>query len=354
MRAVQLGRGGFEQGFNRQGGFSTARHACNADKLAQGKFSRDVFQVVSGGPDHRELLPVAFAPNLGHRDFATARQVLSRQAGRVLGHLFRRAMRHDHSAMHASPRPHIKDIIRFTDRVLVVFHHQNRIDLIAQVFQRGQQAVIVALVQPDRRFIQHIKHPRQPAADLACQPDALAFPTRQRAGIAAERQVIQAHIHQEPQPLADFLQDGAGDFVFLVGQASGHRADPVKRLLDRHLNHLPHMQVGNLHRQRLGTQAIARTGPARPVVLEPLHLLAAPSAVGLAVAPLHVGDHPFKDAGHLIDAAPLVIAERDLLTARSMQEEILHLLRQVLPFGFLVKAIVLGHGVDGLGEIGAF
>ena len=256
--------------------------------------------------------------------------------------------------MHASPRTHVKDIIRLADRVFVMLHHQNRIALVAQVFQRGQQAVIVALVQPDRGFIQHIKHPGQPAADLACQPDALAFPTRQRAGVAAQRQVIQAHIHQEPQPFADFLQNGPGDFVFLVGQAGGHRRNPVKRLLDRHLNHLPHMQVGNLHRQRLWTQAIARTGPARPVVLEPLHLLAAPSAVGLAVAPLHVGDHPFKHAGHLIDAAPLVIAERDLLTARSMQEKILHLLWQVLPFGFLVKAIVLGHGVDGLGEIGAF
>jgi hypothetical protein len=54
--------------------------------------------------------------------------------------------------------------------------HQHGIALIAQVLQRGQQPVIVALVQPDRGFVQHIEHAGQPRADLAGQPDALDSP----------------------------------------------------------------------------------------------------------------------------------------------------------------------------------
>ena len=123
---------------------------------------------------------------------------------------------------------------------------------------------------------------------------------------------------------------------------------------DRHLHHLPHMQSGDLHRQRLGFQAIAVAGMAGAVVLIALHLLAAPGAVGLAVAPFHVGDDPLEDAGHLIDPPTLVIAELDLLTVRAIEEQGFHRLGQVFPLGLAVKTIVFRQGFNRLCEIGRF
>ena len=83
--------------------------------------------------------------------------------------------------MHARPRTNIKHIIGLADGLFVMLNHDHRIALIAQVLQRRQQPVIVALVQTDRRLVEHIEHPRQARADLAGQPDALAFTARQRA-----------------------------------------------------------------------------------------------------------------------------------------------------------------------------
>ena len=53
--------------------------------------------------------------------------------------------------------------------------HQHRIAQIPQARQGHQQAVIVALVQADRRLVEHIEHPGQARADLAGQSDALTF-----------------------------------------------------------------------------------------------------------------------------------------------------------------------------------
>ena len=48
-----------------------------------------------------------------------------------------------------------------------------RIAQVAQPPQRGDEPVVVALVQADARFVQHVEHARQPGADLRGQPDAL-------------------------------------------------------------------------------------------------------------------------------------------------------------------------------------
>ncbi len=92
--------------------------------------------------------------------------------------------------MHTRTRTNIKHIISLTNGFLVVLYHDHGITLIAQVLQRRQQAVIVALVQTNRRLVEHIQYPRQPRPDLARKSDPLAFTTRQRARITAQRQIL--------------------------------------------------------------------------------------------------------------------------------------------------------------------
>ena len=50
---------------------------------------------------------------------------------------------------------------------------EHRVAQIAQALQRGEQAVVVALVQADARFVQNIEHADERRADLRGQPDAL-------------------------------------------------------------------------------------------------------------------------------------------------------------------------------------
>ena len=133
----------------------------------------------------------------------------------------------------------------------------------------------------------------------------------------------------------------------------GHRFAPVKSFTDRHFDHLPHVQARDFHSQRLFAQPIATASTAGPVVLIPLKLLADPVAVGLAIAALHIRDHPFEDAGYLINAATFVIPESDFLVARTIEEDLLHLLGQVLPLGRLFELVVLSDGLNGLQEIRA-
>ncbi len=81
--------------------------------------------------------------------------------------------------------------------------------------QRFQKPGVVALVQPNRRLVEHVEHAGEPGADLRRQPDALALAAGQGAGRAGEREIIEPDIDQEFQPRADFLEDADSDFVLL-------------------------------------------------------------------------------------------------------------------------------------------
>ncbi|MNF13846.1 hypothetical protein D3C80_2158320 [compost metagenome] len=59
-----------------------------------------------------------------------------------------------------------------------MFNDDNRIADITQVLQRFEKPGIVALMQADRRFVEHVKHTGQTRADLRGKPDALAFTAR--------------------------------------------------------------------------------------------------------------------------------------------------------------------------------
>ena len=98
-----------------------------------------------------------------------------------------------------APRADVDEVIGGADGVFVVLHHDDRVAQVPQPPQRGDEPVVVALVQADARLVQHVKHPRQPGADLRGQPDALAFPTGERAAFPVQIQVAQAYLYKKPE-----------------------------------------------------------------------------------------------------------------------------------------------------------
>ncbi len=63
--------------------------------------------------------------------------------------LLRRALGDDLAAVNAGARPHVDDVIGRKNGVLVVLDDDHRVADVAEMFQRGEQPPVVALMQAD-------------------------------------------------------------------------------------------------------------------------------------------------------------------------------------------------------------
>ena len=92
-----------------------------------------------------------------------------------------RARHDDLAAVLARARPDVDDVVGDPDRLLVVLDDDHRVAEVAQPHERLDQPLVVALVQADRRLVEHVQHADEPAADLRREPDALRLAARERA-----------------------------------------------------------------------------------------------------------------------------------------------------------------------------
>ena len=243
------------------------------------------------------------APARRRRHEPHAGQILAGQRVGVGDDLRRRPLGDDLAAVHAGAGADVDDIVGGEDRVLVVLDDDHRVAEFAQAPQRVEQARVVALVQADRRLVEHVEHAGQARADLRGEADALALAARQRARGARQGQIVEADVAQEGQPVDDLLEDALGDLVALGVERAGQRARPFDRRLDRQQADLADVLAVDLDRQRLRLEAEALAGDARRRGHEALDLLARPLAFGLAVAPLEVLDHALERLLHFVGPA---------------------------------------------------
>ena len=210
-----------------------------------------------------QLLLIALAPRLGHRNLARAIQIRCGQAVFRFQDLFQRAFGHDRAAMDASAGAKVNDPVCGADRVFVMLDHDDGVAQVAQAAQRGEQAVIVLLVQADARLIEHIEHARQAGADLAGQADALAFAAGQGAAGAVKVEIIEAHIVEEAKPFVDFLQDRLGNLLLLIGQGLVDAAEPDQRISNAHFRGCGDIDACDFDAECLRLEARAVAGFAR-------------------------------------------------------------------------------------------
>ena len=93
------------------------------------------------------------AAGLGHLDLATARQIIRRERALRLHNLSGSSRRDHFPAALARARPHVDHEVGAADGVLVVLDHDDGVAEIAQVLQRGDKPLVVALMQANRRFV---------------------------------------------------------------------------------------------------------------------------------------------------------------------------------------------------------
>ena len=75
--------------------------------------------------------------------------------------------------MHASTWPHVNHMVGNANHVFIVLDHQHTVANVAQMFQRANEAIVVALVQTNAGLVQHVHHTREARANLAGQANAL-------------------------------------------------------------------------------------------------------------------------------------------------------------------------------------
>src|SRR5207302_1342385 len=108
-----------------------------------------------------------------------------------------------------------------------------RVPEVPQPHERFDQALVVALVQTDRRLVEHIQHTDETTTDLRREPDALRLAARERSRRAVEREIVEPDVEHELQPLEYFFEDALGDHAVAAAQLDG--AEELGRVVDRQL-----------------------------------------------------------------------------------------------------------------------
>ena len=109
-------------------------------------------------------------------------------------------------------------MVRRIHGILIMFHHNQGIAHITQLFQGRQQLVIVPLMQSDGRLIQNIQHAHQRRTNLCCQTDALALTAGKCGGSPGQCQIAQSHILQKAKSGPNLFQNAVRNQHLLMRQ----------------------------------------------------------------------------------------------------------------------------------------
>ena len=163
---------------------------------------------------HRASL-IRDPPTLRYADRLLAAQVRARDAAALLRRSFGVAGGDDLAAEAAGAGAEIEQAVGIGNHFAIVLDDDERVAQVAKLFERGNEPGVVARVEADRRLVEHVQHAAQAAADLAGEADALGFAAGKRRGGAAECEIVESDVDQEREPVFDFANQLAGDFLFV-------------------------------------------------------------------------------------------------------------------------------------------
>ncbi len=149
----------------------------------------------------------------------------------------------------------------------------DRVAGIAQLLQAADQTLVVALVQADGGLVENVKNIDQFGTDLRGEADALALAARERPRRPGEGEIPQPHLEQEPDTLADLLDDLLGDAPLLVAEMLLDLRHPRGELLDGEGRDVGDALAADAELQGLGLEArtaASRAGAVDDELLTPL------------------------------------------------------------------------------------
>ena len=146
-------------------------------------------------------------------------QALARQRIGVPKKFLKGTSCHHFSAFNSRTRPQIDNVIGTAHRFIIVLDHDQRVAARLQLFERCEQLLIVARMQPNRRLIENVQDAAQVGTELRSQADALRFAAAERRHAPAKLKVSQSHFAKKFQPLANFRKDVPRNHAFTAFEA---------------------------------------------------------------------------------------------------------------------------------------
>ena len=256
--AGQLALQGVQQHVAGEGGFAGAGDAGDDGETLERDAGGGVLQVVQVGAQQVQgggVVVDGAAGGIGQG--GRMGQIATGEAGRVGLHFGQGAAGDDLAAQAAGAGADVDQVIGAGDGLFVVFDNQQGVALVAQLVQGLQQQAVVARVQADGGFVQHVADALQVGAELAGQADALGLATGQGGGGAVEREVAQAHVDEEGQAVADLVEDAGGDVGLAAVEALSHGVDPLAGLQDGLGGDIGDGLAVDAHVQGHGVEALA-------------------------------------------------------------------------------------------------
>lgn len=330
-----------------QGALAAAAHPGDAHQPAEGDLDVDALEVVAGAVGQGEPAAASIAALGGGGDGTSTAQVGPGEGVLGIEEIVEGTLGHNVAAMDAGTGADIHQVVGGADRVLVVLHHDQGVAQVPQLGEGGEQAIVVALVQPDAGFVEHVEHAGEAGADLRGQADPLGLPAGEGHGGPIQAQVIEAHIEQEPQAHPDLPQhqiadldlaaaeQGLGPFTgphahqgldALQGDGHAHRGELVDGIG-------PHP-----HRQGFGPQPQTVAAFAGHQLQVLLQLLAHRFATGVAQLALQDRQDPLEGPHIALALAVAAVGlDGDRLLA-ALQQHLALLLGEQVPGGFELEA----------------
>ena len=173
----------------------------------------------------------------------------------MLDQVLERAVVHHVAAVRAGTGPKLDDVVCLADGGFVVLDHQHRVAAPLKAAERGNEAFVVPGMQADGRLIEHVGYAHQPGTELRGEADALRFPARERGHGAAQRDVVEAHIGHERQPVIQFFEERLGDEG--VAPVELPPVQPAESAFHGQGAELVDVEIVHAHGQRFGPQARA-------------------------------------------------------------------------------------------------
>ncbi len=141
-----------------------AAHPGHAGQEAERNLDVNTLQIVLGGPENPQALRCRTASDGGHRNGQLVAQILGGKRPRFLEETAEAARIHDAPPLLTRTEPHVDDHVGNPDGIGVMLHDQHGVPLVAQLTEDRDQPFVVAGVQSDGGFVEHVErvHERRP------------------------------------------------------------------------------------------------------------------------------------------------------------------------------------------------
>ena len=202
-----------------QRGFSRAGNARHDGEQAERQFKIHILQIIRFAAEDANEFAVRRAALGRHGNFQFAAQIAPRQRIGVLLDFFRAALGDQMPARVARAGAEVHHVVGAANGFLIVLDDEHGVAQVAQFFERGNQAVVVARVQADGRLVQHVEHAAQLRADLRRQANALRLAAGKRRGGAVQAEIAESDGEQKIEPRGNFGEGAPGNVGLPCGQA---------------------------------------------------------------------------------------------------------------------------------------